>query len=120
MFEDCIKCGLCKENCFIEKAGFESLTSFVSGDSNNKDLAWVCANCWYCQEHCLQEVNIMEGKLTLQRLLKSPEAINVGIANVKQCGFCLPIDEDVLESRVDQGLDKFNLLDETTIAYLLG
>lgn len=119
MFKDCIKCGFCQENCFIEGAGFESLTSFVSGDSPNKDLAWVCANCWLCQENCPQGVKIMEVKYAWQRQLEPPKAIDIGTANIINCGYCLPIDLDLIEARVDQGLNGFELLGPEVIAYLL-
>ncbi|HZJ85329.1 MAG TPA: hypothetical protein VFD02_07325 [Syntrophomonadaceae bacterium] len=119
MFEDCIKCGFCQENCFIENAGFESLTSFISGDSLNKDVIWVCANCWLCQENCPQGINIMEGKYAWQRQLEPPEAIEIGTANIIDCGFCLPISLDLIEARIDQGLDKFDLVGQEIIAFLL-
>lgn len=115
----CLQCGLCRDVCLIENIGYESFVTFSSGESNDESLAWVCANCWQCQEQCPQEVNIMEEKYLIQRRLPSPPAIQNGVFNIRQYGYCLPTSEEHIEARADQGLSTFSLLDPLIIKYLL-
>ncbi len=119
MFENCIQCGLCRDVCLIEKIGYESLVTFSSGASDKESLAWICANCWQCQEECPQGVNIIQEKHRMQRELPHPPAIKNGLNNIRQCGYCLPISRELIEARIQEGLSEFELLNPQLISSLL-
>lgn len=118
MVDDCIQCGLCCSTCLIEAAGFTSFTSLLV-DDGEKDDAWTCVNCWKCQEICPQHLDLMNIKYRLQREQTPPPGIIMGVENIRECGFCLPLEIGINETRILNGLEALVLPDKKTINFLL-
>ncbi|MDD3890280.1 MAG: hypothetical protein PHT79_11825 [Syntrophomonadaceae bacterium] len=117
MFEDCIKCGICLQECFLQKLGINSFVSLPASD--DPDGLWICCNCWICQEHCPVTLPLMNIKWQLQRNQQPPAFFERVLENIKACGHCIAIDEEEINDfREDIGLDAITLPESSIIQKL--
>ncbi|MGI5922030.1 MAG: 4Fe-4S dicluster domain-containing protein [Syntrophomonadaceae bacterium] len=118
MFDKCLKCGLCYDNCYLEQLGIPSFARLARGE--NASALWTCSNCWTCQDICPAGVPLMAAKWQLQQKSRPPRVYSASLTNILNCGYCLPIDpEDINTFRTDDGLDPLTLASAATIATLL-
>lgn len=118
MFDSCLKCGICYENCYLEQMGIPSFVRLLV----QEDAAslWTCSNCWNCQDSCPVGIPLMELKWQMQQEVQSPPVYTASLANILKCGYCLPVDPDDINSfRIDDGLDPLTLAPPITIGVLL-
>ena len=106
MLEDCLKCGLCKESCYLSQMKIESFVEELFKDAGQEKI-WICSNCWACQDSCPQALPLMDYKWEQQRHCKPPEAMRHGFEYIKREGFCLPIQAgNVNAMRADEELEQ--------------
>jgi ferredoxin len=118
MFESCLKCGVCYDNCYLEHMGIPSFVRLLV----HEDTAslWTCSNCLTCQDSCPAGIPLMELKWQMQQEVKSPPLYTASLANIRKCGYCLPVDPaDINSFRIDDGLDPLTLAPLATIDVLL-
>lgn len=118
MVDDCLKCGICYQSCFLNNLG---LTSFVSYSfKDDIEGLWTCCNCWTCQDNCPENIPLMVLKWQLQRSEEAPPRLLEAFTHIQACGYCLPVDsEDTNSFRMDIGLDSITLAPNTIVATLL-
>ena len=118
MFESCLKCAICKDNCYLEQMGISSFVHLpLEGDASS---IWICSNCWTCQDICPVDIPLMELKWQLQRTIKPPPSYAASLENIILCGYCLQIEpEEINPFRLDDGLEPVSLASSDTIATLL-
>lgn len=118
MFESCLKCAVCYENCYLEQMGIASFVHLpLEGDASS---IWICSNCWTCQDICPVGIPLMELKCQVQQKLEPPSSYKASLENILLCGFCLPIEPEELNPfRLDDGLEPVTLVSSNTIATLL-
>lgn len=118
MFDSCIKCGICYENCYLQQIGIPSFVGLLF-DEDAADL-WTCSNCWTCQDSCPAGIPLMELKWQMQQKIQAPPVYAAALANILKCGYCLPVDpDDINPYRIDDGLDPLILAPKAIIEMLL-
>lgn len=118
MFDSCLKCGSCYENCYLEQMGISSFVRLPFYEDASS--LWTCSNCWTCQDTCPAGIPLMELKWQLQRTVEAPPIYTASLENILKCGYCFPIyPEDINSFRIDDGLDPLTLASPETIAILL-
>ena len=118
MFDACLKCNICYENCYLEQMGIPSFVRLpLQKDASS---IWTCSNCWTCQDICPVGISLMELKWQLQQTIEPPPSYGASLENILLCGYCLPIDPDELNPfRLDDGLEPVTLASSNVIAILL-
>ncbi|HEX3011513.1 MAG TPA: hypothetical protein VHQ70_05660 [Syntrophomonadaceae bacterium] len=118
MLESCLQCGLCLENCFLEKTGIPSFICFVRDEDTSH--IWTCSNCWTCQDLCPAHINLLEIKWHLQQTFEPPSSYKASLINILNCGYSLPVDpEDMNPFRTEDGLEPVILASPEIIKTLL-
>ena len=118
MFDSCLKCELCYENCYLEQMG---ISSFVRLPLQDDDAGiWNCSNCWTCHDICPAGIPLMDLKWEIQQTLEPPSRYMASLQNIFVCGYCLPIEpDDINPFRLDDGLEPITLADTMIVAALL-
>lgn len=118
MFDFCIKCGICYDNCYLEQREIPSFVRVIFQE--DADTLWTCSNCWTCQDSCPIGIPLMELKWQLQQGVQSPPIYTASLANILKCGYCLSVDPNEINPfRLDDGLDPLTLAPPATIEVLL-
>lgn len=118
MFESCLKCAVCIENCYLEQMGIPSFVH-LPGEEDPSSI-WICSNCWTCQDVCPADIPLMELKWQLQRTIQPPPNYAASLENILLCGYCLQIEsEELNQFRLDIGLEPVTLASPNTIASIL-
>ena len=118
MFEACLKCAICYENCYLEQMGIASFIRLPLQEDASS--IWTCSNCWTCQDICPVNIPLMELKWQLQQMIETPPSYAASLENIALCGYCLQIDPEELNPfRLDDGLEPLILASSNIIATLL-
>jgi ferredoxin len=118
MFDSCLKCGVCYENCYLEKIGIPSFVRLLFNDDTAGSLT--CSNCWTCQDVCPADLPLMDLRREMRGNVDPSPMYDAALANILKCGYCFPIyPEDINSFRTDDGLDPLTLASPATIAFLL-
>ena len=113
----CSQCRLCQQYCMVARAGGESITTILSGDS--KTGAWNCSNCWKCVEICPEDVDVYEFMMEKRRQEPAPVRYRRAFDSVCRVGYIYPVDE-VNTFREMWGLKPIRLVDPRRVRKLLG
>ena len=117
LLASCTRCGLCREECIVERLGAHSITSFLCGDDEYS--SWLCSSCWRCQEVCPQEVDIHAVMMEKRREQDPPPGHEANLVNVLRFVYALPVDDSINELRRFHGLDAVQLMPAAWVDILL-
>jgi Fe-S oxidoreductase len=115
--ETCRKCGVCLDVCLCVKMDRPSICSYVArGEAGG---AWICANCWRCEDDCPHGVDLYAVMMRQRRMESPPRAVLEAIANITTRGCAFRI-QDLDDVRKTHGLSPVKMIDRENLAYLLG
>jgi Fe-S oxidoreductase len=115
--DSCSRCRLCERCCMVARAGGESVTTILCGDSETG--AWNCANCWKCIETCPEGVDIQEIMMERRRQEPMPQRYKDAFNSIRRIGYVFPL-EEVNVFREMWGLEPIKLVDPGKVRRLLG
>lgn len=115
--EICQRCGVCLDVCLCVKMDRPSICSYVAkGETGG---AWICANCWRCEEDCPHGVDLYAIMMRQRRMEPPPRAVVAAIANITTRGCAFRI-QDLDDVRKTHGLNPIKMIGQERLARLLG
>lgn len=115
--KNCTQCGLCAQVCMVERLGGRSIASFLNG--REQYSPWLCSSCWSCQEVCPESIDIHQLMLEKRREKEAPEGYRRSLRNILECGYSLPLNEEINQNRRSYGLGPVELIPQGWIKSLL-
>jgi len=115
--ETCRQCGACLDLCLCVKMDHPSICSYLAkGEAGG---AWICANCWRCEDGCPHGVDVFSAMMRQRRMEPPPSAIAVAIENINTRGCAFHI-QGLDDMRKTHGLSPVTMIGREDLAYLLG
>lgn len=114
--EICDHCGVCLEVCVCLEMGRPSISSYLArGESGG---AWICSNCWRCEEVCPKGLDIFSIMMGQRRVETPPPMVLEAMENIKNSGCVFHI-QGLNALRKSHGLRPIKMIERKKLSCLL-
>jgi len=115
--EMCDHCGICLDVCVCLQMGRPSISSYLAtGESGG---AWICSNCWRCEEVCPKGVDIFSIMMRQRRVETPPPMVLKAMKNIQKRGCVFHI-QGLNGLREAHGLKSVKMVARAKLVRLLG
>lgn len=114
--ETCNQCEACLEVCVCALMGHPSVASYLArGEPGG---AWICSNCWRCEEVCPKRLDIFSIMMERRRVEKPPPMVLEALKNIEETGCVFQI-QGLSALRKTHGLEPVRMINRRTLACLI-
>lgn len=114
--ELCNHCGICVDVCICVQMGRPSISSYLA--KGEPGGAWICSNCWRCEEVCPEGLDIFSIMMGKRRTETPPPLVQEALENIKNWGCAFRV-QGLNVLRRAHGLKPMKMIEREKLVCLL-